>query len=170
MLTGADAPGEREVKRKVRGEDRVAKYAAVGELPKFIAAFERAKKASSKDEIVKLITEHDLPREAIPTQWLNEVEVRDALLQRMPLTALLWNDAWRPPLSARSLQFFTDCSLPGLKKSSDQFALTAYGHAGKSLEPFSTRNLRLCGQPVSEQPKLINRNVAGPDALQQVCP
>jgi 60 kDa SS-A/Ro ribonucleoprotein len=91
MLTGADSLGEREVKRKVRGEDRVAKYAAVGELPKLVEAFEQAKKASSKDEIVKLIAEHDLPREAIPTQWLNEVAVWEALLQRMPMTAMIRN-------------------------------------------------------------------------------
>ncbi len=91
MLSGTDSLGEREVKRKVRGEDRVAKYAAVGELPKFIAAFEQAKKASSKGEIVKLITEHDLPREAIPTQWLNEVAVWDALLASMPMTAMIRN-------------------------------------------------------------------------------
>ena len=91
MLTGADSLGEREVKRKVRGEDRVAKYAAVGELPKFIEAFEQAKKASSKNEIITLITEHDLPREAVPTQWLNEVAVWDALLQRMPMTAMIRN-------------------------------------------------------------------------------
>src|SRR6266508_3361408 len=60
MLNGADSLGEREVKRKVRGEDRVAKYGAVGELPKLIDAFEQAKRASSKGEIVKLIDEFDL--------------------------------------------------------------------------------------------------------------
>ena len=38
-----------------------------------------------------MINDCDLPREAIPTQWLNEVEVRDVLLQRMPLTALVRN-------------------------------------------------------------------------------
>ena len=91
MLAGTDQLGEREVKRKVRGEERVAKYAAAGELPKLIAAFEQAKKASSRAEIVNLITEHDLPREAIPTQWLNEVAVWDALLQRMPMTAMIRN-------------------------------------------------------------------------------
>ena len=42
---GADSMGEREVKRKVRGEDRVAKYGAVGGLPKLIEAFEQAKRA-----------------------------------------------------------------------------------------------------------------------------
>ncbi len=91
MLAGTDQLGEREVKRKVRGEERVANYAAAGELPRLIAAFEQAKKASSRAEIVNLITEHDLPREAIPTQWLNEVAVWDALLQRMPMTAMIRN-------------------------------------------------------------------------------
>ncbi len=91
MLAGADQLGEREVKRKVRGEDRVAKYGAVGALPKLIEAFEQTKRASSQAEIVNLIAEHDLPREAIPTQWLNEVAVWDALLQRMPMTAMIRN-------------------------------------------------------------------------------
>jgi 60 kDa SS-A/Ro ribonucleoprotein len=40
---------------------------------------------------VKLITDFDLPREAVPTQWLNEVAVWDALLQRMPMTAMVRN-------------------------------------------------------------------------------
>ena len=91
MLAGADSLGEREVKRKVRGEDRVAKYAAVGELPKLVQAFEQAKRASIAAEIVKLIDEFDLPREAVPTQWLNEVVVWEALLERMPMTAMIRN-------------------------------------------------------------------------------
>src|SRR4051812_26512790 len=73
MLGGADVLGEREVKRKVRGEDRVAKYGAAGALPKLIDAFEQAKRASNAGEIVKLITEFDLPREAIPHKGLNKV-------------------------------------------------------------------------------------------------
>jgi hypothetical protein len=36
-----------------------------------------------------LINDFDLPREAIPTQWLNEVAVWDALLQCMPITGLV---------------------------------------------------------------------------------
>jgi 60 kDa SS-A/Ro ribonucleoprotein len=91
LLAGADSLGEREVKRKVRGEDRVAKYGAVGALPKPIEAFEQAKRASNAGEIVKLINEFDLPREAIPTQWLNEVVVWEALLERMPMTAMIRN-------------------------------------------------------------------------------
>src|SRR5207237_1849848 len=88
MLAGAGSLAERQVKRKVNGEDRGAKYDAVAALPTFIEAFEQAKCASSKSAIVKLIDEFDLPREAIPTQWLNEVAVWDALLRRMPMTAM----------------------------------------------------------------------------------
>ena len=91
LLAGADSLGEREVKRKVRGEERVAKYAAVGALPKLIEAFEQAKRATRVGEIVKLIGEFDLPREAIPTQWLNEAVVWEALLERMPMTAMIRN-------------------------------------------------------------------------------
>ena len=91
MLAGPDALGEREVKRKVGAENRVAKYGAVGELPKLIDAFEQAKRATIPGEIVKLIGEYDLPREAIPTQWLNDVVVWGALLERMPLTAMIRN-------------------------------------------------------------------------------
>src|SRR3984957_2800952 len=91
MLNGADSTGEREVKRNVNGENRVAKYGAVGALPKLVEAFEQAKRATFAGEIVKLIDEFDLPREAIPTQWLNEAVVWEALLERMPMTAMIRN-------------------------------------------------------------------------------
>jgi 60 kDa SS-A/Ro ribonucleoprotein len=57
-------------------------------------AFERAKRAKTAREIVELITQYELPREAIPTQFLNDVTVWDALLQSgrgMPMTALIRN-------------------------------------------------------------------------------
>ena len=88
ILSGAEGLGERTVKRKVNGEDRVSTYAPTGKLPGIVEAFEQAKRASSKAEIVRLINDFDLPREAIPTQWLNEVTVWEALLQRMPITAV----------------------------------------------------------------------------------
>jgi 60 kDa SS-A/Ro ribonucleoprotein len=91
MLAGADSLGEREVKRKVHGEDRVVKYNATGALPTLVEAFEKAKRATRAGEIVTLIEEHDLPREAIPTQWLNEAVVWGSLLERMPLTAMIRN-------------------------------------------------------------------------------
>ena len=91
ILSGADGLGERQVTRRVKGEPRVANYAAVGELPPLLNAFEQVKKASVKQEVVRLIAEFDLPREAIPTQWLDEPPVWEALLQRMPLTAMIRN-------------------------------------------------------------------------------
>ena len=121
MLNGADSLGEREVKRKVRGEDRVAKYAAVGALPKLIEAFERAKRASSKDEIVNLITDFDLPREAIPTQWLNEIAVWDALLQRMAMTAMVRNLGKMTSLGL--IKPFSDAKRLVLRKLKDETAL-----------------------------------------------
>jgi 60 kDa SS-A/Ro ribonucleoprotein len=61
------------------------------QLPAIIQAFERAKAATTESEIVQLIAEHNLPRECIPTQWLNSVAVWEALLAKMPLTALIRN-------------------------------------------------------------------------------
>jgi 60 kDa SS-A/Ro ribonucleoprotein len=40
---------------------------------------------------VRLITDYSLPREAVPTRWLNDVVVWEALLQRMPMEAMLRN-------------------------------------------------------------------------------
>jgi 60 kDa SS-A/Ro ribonucleoprotein len=56
-----------------------------------IRAFEEAKRATTKPEIVRLIREHDLVRECIPTRWLGEADVWEALLDRMPLTAMVRN-------------------------------------------------------------------------------
>jgi 60 kDa SS-A/Ro ribonucleoprotein len=121
MLTGADALGEREVKRKVRGEDRVAKYASVGELPKFIGAFERVKSTTNVTEVVKLIDEFDLPREAIPTQWLNEAAVWEALLERMPMTAMIRNLGKMTSLGL--LAPFSDAKRLIVRKLRDETAL-----------------------------------------------
>lgn len=59
-----------------------------------IWALERAKRAGTAAEIVRLIEAHGLFREAIPTRWLNEPAVWEALLtsgRGMPITALLRN-------------------------------------------------------------------------------
>lgn len=42
-------------------------------------------------DAVKLIVDYKLPREVVPTQLLNEVSVWEALLQSMPMTAMLRN-------------------------------------------------------------------------------
>lgn len=56
-----------------------------------IWAFETAKSATSVAQIVDLIKEYRLPRECIPTQFLTSPDVWDALLDYMPITALIRN-------------------------------------------------------------------------------
>lgn len=87
IVGGMTATGDRAVNRKsgVKNYPDVRKH-----LPELIVAFEKAKTASEK-ELVNLIVEHNLPREAVPTEKLNSVEVWEALLQKMPLTALIRN-------------------------------------------------------------------------------
>jgi 60 kDa SS-A/Ro ribonucleoprotein len=121
VLSGADGLGERTVTRRVAGEPRIAKYPAAGELPALIVAFEQARKASTKAEIVKLITEHDLPREAVPTQWLNEPAVWDALLPRMPMTAMIRNLGKMTSLGL--IQPFSDAATLVVNKLSDEKVL-----------------------------------------------
>lgn len=56
-----------------------------------IWAFEVAKKTDSEKEIVRLIREYNLPRECVPTKWLNSLDVWEALLDKMPITAMIRN-------------------------------------------------------------------------------
>ncbi len=55
-----------------------------------IYAFELAKKATSEKEIVDLINKYNLPREAVPTNFMGK-EVYGALMPKMGLTALIRN-------------------------------------------------------------------------------
>jgi 60 kDa SS-A/Ro ribonucleoprotein len=98
MIGGTDALAKREVTRKQVGkvsgivaDSRTDKYPArTRQLPDVIEAFEKAKTADEA-ALVKIIVEHDLPREAIPTEKLNSVEVWEALLEKMPITAMIRN-------------------------------------------------------------------------------
>ena len=69
----------------------------VGDAPhpdeslRLVWAFERAKRATTAKEIAGLVRDYRLPREAIPTAFLNDRKVWEALLPEMPLTALLRN-------------------------------------------------------------------------------
>jgi 60 kDa SS-A/Ro ribonucleoprotein len=56
-----------------------------------IWACEQAKVAETVGQVVKLINDYNLPREAIPTAFLNHPKVWDALLQKMPMTAMIRN-------------------------------------------------------------------------------
>ncbi|MFN8528471.1 MAG: TROVE domain-containing protein [Anaerolineae bacterium] len=56
-----------------------------------IWAFEKAQTAADLATILQLIDDYDLPREALPTEWLNQAAVWERLLQKMPMTAMIRN-------------------------------------------------------------------------------
>ena len=93
MTGGADAVASSE--RRVRGKDGQDSVVVRPDLTEFlhpqIQAFEKAKRATSAKEIIQLITDYDLPREAIPTEYLADPKVWDALLVKMPMTAMIRN-------------------------------------------------------------------------------
>jgi 60 kDa SS-A/Ro ribonucleoprotein len=84
-----DSPTERAL-AWAAGKLDVTEAAADGPLAP-LRAFEEAKRAAAKSEVVRLIREHDLVRECVPTRWLDEAEVWEALLDKMPLTAMVRN-------------------------------------------------------------------------------
>jgi 60 kDa SS-A/Ro ribonucleoprotein len=75
----------------LESEVRLSRSDVSGVLHPQILAFEAAKKATSAKEIIQLIVDHNLPREAIPTQFLNDANVWEALLTNMSLTAMIRN-------------------------------------------------------------------------------
>jgi len=72
-------------------------WESVGEKPHpdealvTIWAFERAKRVKSAPEVIDLVQKYKLPRETIPTEWLNSTEVWEALLAEMPMEAMTRN-------------------------------------------------------------------------------
>lgn len=58
-------------------------------IHRLIVGFEKAK--SSEKPIPGLILEYGLTREMIPTEWLNDIDVWAALLEKMPMTAMIRN-------------------------------------------------------------------------------
>lgn len=66
---------------------------ANAEPVRLIDAYEQAKRMHGVDAqtMAAFVREHELPREAIPSEWLREPAVWEALLARMPMTAMLRN-------------------------------------------------------------------------------
>lgn len=60
-------------------------------LPGIVVGYKEALSAANAKGIVNLIQKYDLPREAIPTEFLNDRAVWEAMLPKMPATALLRN-------------------------------------------------------------------------------
>jgi len=59
--------------------------------PRIIAAFEDAKAVTDMKELAGMVRTDGLPREALPTQALDRPEVWEALLEQMPMTAMVRN-------------------------------------------------------------------------------
>lgn len=90
VVAGKAGLGERTVIRYHDNVPAPVTYPDMsGLLPEYLVAVERACETEDVNELVGLIREHRLPREVIPTKWLNSVPVWDALLDAMPITALI---------------------------------------------------------------------------------
>jgi 60 kDa SS-A/Ro ribonucleoprotein len=87
VVGGPESLGPRAVKRG----DRTVHYPDVSAgLPRLLAAMDEAKTAD-RSRIVSLIREARLPRECIPTEHLKFAETWEALLDEMPLAAMVRN-------------------------------------------------------------------------------
>jgi 60 kDa SS-A/Ro ribonucleoprotein len=53
--------------------------------------FQTVQQTTDKGQLLALIRDLKLPREALPTEWLNDKDVWEALLQDMPLIAMIRN-------------------------------------------------------------------------------
>jgi 60 kDa SS-A/Ro ribonucleoprotein len=73
----------------VKGWEGVGDVPHPNETLRPIWAFEKAKRATDVKEIARLIRDHRLPRECVPTQCLNEASVWEALLPHMGMTAMI---------------------------------------------------------------------------------
>lgn len=69
----------------------VGKTTDVGNGNALVTAFELAQKAEQESELVNLIKEFRLTHEMVPNELLNKPAVLTALLENMPLTALIRN-------------------------------------------------------------------------------
>lgn len=81
-------------------------------------AFERVQGALQSKEVVEMISAYSLPWEAIPTQWLRNPDVRMALLQKMPVTAMV-----------RQLGLYSSLKLTEMRSEGEQKILEVLGNS-----------------------------------------
>ena len=91
MLSGAEGLGERKLSARSAVKTVWQSMPRPASCRSSLKPSRRPRRLRARAKSLSLIDDFDLPREAIPTQWLNEVAVWDALLQRMPITALVRN-------------------------------------------------------------------------------
>jgi 60 kDa SS-A/Ro ribonucleoprotein len=84
-----DVPGRATIRWAV-GKDQPKEWD--GLLPRQIQGFELAQAAETPQDTARLVTEYNLPREALKTEHLNDSDVWAAMLDAgMPMTALVRN-------------------------------------------------------------------------------
>lgn len=74
-----------------QGWDSIGNQPHPDEVLARIWAFEKAKLAKSTKEVIQLIVDYNLPHECIPTEFKSNKAVQEALLQKMPMTAMIRN-------------------------------------------------------------------------------
>lgn len=116
IVGGKDALGPREVKR---GERRSSYPDVAPALPRLLAAMDEARTAD-RARVVTLVREAGLPRECIPTEHLNDPRVWEALLEGMPLMAMVRN------LGKMTAVGLLKPSAPAAKTVIDRLGDTAY--------------------------------------------
>lgn len=79
-------------RRQYGGEDLIEyPYPPTAHLPALLEAVNEVREGGSVAQAVRLIEQYGLTREMLPAELLNENRIWEALLQRMPYTAMLRN-------------------------------------------------------------------------------
>lgn len=79
------------IEAKTLAEDEMANDEKIQKMIKFLEATEKAKRCTDEEEMVKMITEHGLEREHLPTQLLNSKPVWEALVMNLKMEAVIRN-------------------------------------------------------------------------------
>lgn len=92
-LSGLERPSPWSLAIDNRVALRFDEYPAISStaLPRILHAFDEISGCTTAKEAARVIVEHGLPRECVPSQFLNDPVVWDALLPYMPITALIRN-------------------------------------------------------------------------------
>lgn len=87
--------GRSELETKKHGKRSARPPVNMDSLPRIVQGFELAKRwgleNATPSKMVALVHEYGLSREMIPTQYLDKPEVQEALLEKMPVHALVRN-------------------------------------------------------------------------------
>lgn len=99
IVSGDEGLAERDVKRRTgkpgqsATSERVIHYNAIqaDAMPKLISGYKQLKAEKDSKVVAKLIAEYGFTHEMIPTEHKNSIEVWEALLEHMPMTAMVRN-------------------------------------------------------------------------------